>query len=108
VDICSFFEVSSKHKSHSSATPSQEYLYQLRQQTKKEVTQELTQSLMQEFDKLLETLGLLQKPPSTVQHDLHLVIKINTKESYAVTDALRDGVGSTIQHGLYTDCYSSP
>jgi len=86
----------------------QEYLYQLRQQIKKKVTQELTQSLVQEFDKRLETLQLSQQPTFIVQHDLHLVLKINTKEIYVVTNPLRDDVGSTIQHELYTDRDSSP
>jgi len=75
VGIRSYFGPSSHSKEQSSSQPTQEYLLQLCEQIKVEVTQELRESLMEEFnvrlerefEKRREGLGLSHQPPTMVE-----------------------------------------
>ena len=76
--------------------PSQEYLLQLREQLKAEVTQELKESFMEkfsarmemEFKKRWESLGHSQQPPTMVEDEPAPppIKKVSTKGSCSAVD----------------------
>ena len=96
--------------------PSQEYLLQLREQLKAEVTQELKESFMEEFSarmemefkKRWEGLGHSQQPPIMVEDEPPPppIKKVSTKGSCSAVDLSGDDFGSTSQCELYVECNS--
>jgi len=96
--------------------PSQEYLLQLREQLKAEVTQELRESFMEEFNvriekefkKRWEGLRLSQQPPTIVEDEQPPppIKKVSTKGSCSAVDLSGDDFGSTSQCELYVECNS--
>ena len=96
--------------------PSQEYLLQLREQLKVEVTQELKESLMEkfnvrmemEFKRQWEGLGLSQPPPTMVKDEPTPppIKKVSTKGSCSAVDLSGDDFSSTSQCELYVECNS--
>ena len=96
--------------------PSQEYLLQLREQLKAEVTQELKESFMEEFSarmemefkKRWEGLGHSQQPPTMVEDEPPPppIKKVSTKGSCSAVDLSGDDFGSTSQCELYVECNS--
>jgi len=96
-----------------SSQPSREYLLQLCEQIKVEVSHEIRESLMEEFNKRMdrefekrwEGLGFSQQPSSMIQDEPppRPIKKVNTKGSCSTVDLSGDDFGSTSQCELYVE-----